>query len=85
MTDRWGKTIKDKDGRNIDTREYLFSRPSKDPIIIQDHSAGHAFGQSGIGDQGPHFNVRPAAPAEQRRNGHIDGTKDHYQFTVKKL
>ncbi|PSV59404.1 hypothetical protein CTT35_15410 [Photobacterium damselae] len=28
-------------------------------MVIQDHGAGHNFGQGGIGDQGPHFNIRP--------------------------
>jgi hypothetical protein len=79
MTDRWGNRITDQNGNDILTREYHYSRPGKDPVIIQEHSAGHSFGQGGVGDQGPHFNVRPAAPLEKRRTGRVEGTQEHYQ------
>ena len=72
-----GHAIKDENGKIIETREYYFKRydPNKDEyeiIIIQDHSAGHT-----KGNQGPHFNVRPAT---KERNGDISGTKKHYPF-----
>jgi len=47
-------------------------------VVIQDHSAGHSFGApDGAGDQGPHFNVRPA---DDTRNGSVLGTDPHYPF-----
>lgn len=46
-------------------------------LIIQDHSAGHHFGQGGVGDQGSHFNVRPIG---NPRTGSVDGTLDHYSY-----
>jgi hypothetical protein len=59
------------------TREYVFTRPDNSQVIIQDHSAGHRFGQGGVGDQGPHFNVRPP---ENTRTGRVPGTSEHYPF-----
>ena len=69
--------IKDKNGKVIKTREYYFRKynPKEDKYetyVIQDHSAGHE-----KGNQGPHFNVRPI---ENRRNGDVIGTKQHYPF-----
>ncbi|MGE1156007.1 HNH/endonuclease VII fold putative polymorphic toxin [Pseudomonas kitaguniensis] len=50
--------------------------------ILQDHSAGHKFGDKNrIGDQGAHFNLRPL---EAPRTGNVPGTKDHYSFKDKK-
>ncbi|WP_199251859.1 HNH/endonuclease VII fold putative polymorphic toxin [Photobacterium damselae] len=46
-------------------------------MVIQDHGAGHNFGQGGIGDQGPHFNIRPI---ENTRTGTVSGTLKHYPF-----
>jgi hypothetical protein len=77
MTDRWDNPILDAQGRPIKTREYEFTRPDGQKIVIQDHSAGHQFGQGGVGDQGPHFNVRPA---DRRRTGQVPGTQGHYSF-----
>ena len=59
------------------TREYTYTRGDGSKVVIQDHSAGHRFGQQGIGDQGPHFNVRPI---ENTRTGSVLGTLDHYPF-----
>lgn len=83
MTDRRGNPIQDKNGADIITREYHYSRPGQESVIIQEHSAGHSFGQGGVGDQGAHFNIRPAQPLVKRRTGHVEGTKDHYPFRVK--
>jgi RHS repeat-associated protein len=77
MTERTGTKILTPDGRPIKTREYLFARSDGTKIVIQDHSAGHNFGEGGIGDQGPHFNVRPI---DKTRTGHVDGALSHYPF-----
>lgn len=77
MTDRWDNPVLDAQGRPIRTREYEFTRPDGKKIVIQDHGAGHKFDQDGVGDQGSHFNVRPA---DQRRTGQVPGTKGHYTF-----
>jgi hypothetical protein len=81
MKDRWGKKVLDPEHQPIDTREYEFTRQDGKKIIIQDHGAGHSFDEGGIGDQGPHFNVRPP---ENRRTGHVPGTKEHYSFEMRK-
>ena len=70
-----GKVILGTNGKPIMTREYTFTRPDGSKVIIQDHSAGHSFG--GVGDQGPHFNVRPP---ENTRTGKVPGTQSHYLF-----
>ncbi|MEL6868144.1 MAG: HNH/endonuclease VII fold putative polymorphic toxin, partial [Bacteroidota bacterium] len=75
MTDSNGKTLLDKNGKPIYTREYHFKNKDGKTIVIQDHSAGHDFG--GIGDQGAHFNVRPI---ENTRTGKVPGTEAHYNF-----
>jgi filamentous hemagglutinin len=77
MTDRNGKSILGPDGKPIMTREYTYTRPDGSKVLIQDHSAGHQFDQGGVGDQGPHFNVRPV---ENPRTGSVSGTKDHYSW-----
>jgi RHS repeat-associated protein len=79
MRDRNGRQILNADGRPITTREYVFEMPNQQRIIIQDHTAGHAFGDGGVGDQGPHFNVRPI---KDPRNGHVPGTLEHYPFDL---
>jgi hypothetical protein len=58
------------------TREYTYTRPDGSRVIIQDHSAGHSR-SGGVGNQGPHFNVRPP---ENTRTGNVPGTKDHYSW-----
>lgn len=67
-----GHVIKDANGNVINTREYHYTNSNGEKIIIQDHSAGHT-----KGDQGPHFNVRPA---ENPRTGSVPGTQDYYPF-----
>lgn len=76
MTDRNGRTVMGENGP-IMTREYVFTRSDGGTVIIQDHSAGRQFNEGGVGDQGPHFNVRPP---ENTRTGHVPGTREHYPF-----
>ena len=77
MTDKNGKAIFDQNHRPIMTRELTYQVDGKD-IVIQDHSAGHQYGEKdGNGDQPCHLNVRPA---ENTRNGKVEGMKDHYYF-----
>jgi hypothetical protein len=76
LTDASGKRILDSNKQPIMTRELTYD-VNGEKIVIQDHSAGHEFGQGGIGDQPSHFNVRPA---ENTRNGKVDGMNDHYYF-----
>ncbi|WP_374727078.1 HNH/endonuclease VII fold putative polymorphic toxin [Paraburkholderia caribensis] len=47
--------------------ECSYSRPS----------AGHYYGQGGVGDQPSHHNVRPE---DDERTGKVDGMDDHYYF-----
>lgn len=81
MTDRNGNWLLGPDRQPIMTREYDYTRVMPDGtrqrIVIQEHSAGHQFGQGGVGDQGPHFNVRPA---DNTRTGSVPGTLEHYSF-----
>ncbi|MGK9414767.1 RHS repeat-associated core domain-containing protein [Pseudomonas cedrina] len=82
MTDLNDDNILDENGRTINTRVYQFTRADGSKILIQDHSAGHKFGRAdGVGDQAPHFNLRPIS---KPRNGYIPGTKEHYYFRGKK-
>jgi len=78
MTDRSGAKILEANHMPISTREYVFSLDDGSQAIIQDHSAGHFFGEGGIGDQGPHFNVRPFGDPVDIRNATIPGTLEHY-------
>ncbi|MDT3314117.1 RHS repeat-associated core domain-containing protein [Pseudomonas sp. rhizo66] len=78
MTDRKGNNILDSSGKPIITREYRFTRKDGFILILQDHSAGHKYGDiNNRGDQGPHINIRPAHDA---RNGKVKNTSDHYPF-----
>ena len=77
MTKRDGSAVLGPDGKPVMTREYTYTRPDGSKVVIQDHSAGHRFGQGGVGDQGPHFNVRMP---ENTRTGSVPGTSDHYPF-----
>ena len=77
MEDRRGKKILDDRGQAVNTREYTYTRSNGDQVVIQDHSAGHQYDDSGKGDQGPHFNVRPS---NDTRNGKVEGTRPHYPF-----
>lgn len=77
MTDRNGTVALGADGKPIMTREYTYTRPDGSKVVVQDHSAGHRFGSGGVGDQGPHLNVRPP---ENTRTGSVPGTRDHYSW-----
>ena len=72
MTDRNGKSILGADGKPIMTRECTYTGPNGSNVVVQDHSAGHQFGEGGVGDQGSHFNVRPP---ENTRTGSVPGQK----------
>ncbi len=80
LTDKKGKAILDDKGEPIYTREYHYKNKDGKTIVIQDHSAGHNFGEGGIGDQGSHFNVRPV---ENTRTGKVPNTQSHYNFDKK--
>ncbi|WP_116137798.1 HNH/endonuclease VII fold putative polymorphic toxin [Trinickia diaoshuihuensis] len=43
-------------------------------VLIQDHSAGHRFGEGGIGDQRPHLSAQPCG---NPRTGKVPGTRPH--------
>lgn len=73
-----GSTVRGTDGVPVMTREYYYTRGDGTRIIIQEHSAGHRFGQGGVGDQGAHFNVRPASNV---RTGSVEGTLPHYKYS----
>ncbi|MFD0769806.1 HNH/endonuclease VII fold putative polymorphic toxin [Bacillus sp. CGMCC 1.60114] len=76
LTDSNGKWILNDNKQPIMTRELTYEVKGQ-KIVIQDHSAGHDFGQGGIGDQPPHHNVRPEY---NTRTGQVDGMADHYYF-----
>ena len=76
MTDSKNNPILDKNGNQIWTREYQFTKADGTKIVIQDHSAGHQY-PDGIGNQGSHFNVRPI---DNIRTGSVPGTFGHYEF-----
>lgn len=77
LTSRDGSAVIGPNGKPVMSREYTYTRPDGSKAIVQDHSAGHQFGENGVGDQGPHFNVRPP---ENTRTGRIPGTQAHYEF-----
>jgi len=79
MTDKFGRSVLGPDGKPVMTREYTYTRPDGSQVVIQDHAAGHQFGEGGQGDQGPHFNVRPP---EDTRSGKVPGTEPHYGWEV---
>jgi hypothetical protein len=60
-----------KNGELVTTRIYNFEKYGAD---IQEHSAGHYYGEGNPGNQGPHFNVRP----QGTYNDSFPGTFDHY-------
>ncbi|KHD27853.1 hypothetical protein LH67_15035 [Xenorhabdus nematophila] len=76
MTDSNNETIIGNNGKPIWTKEYQFTKANGTKVIIQDHSAGHYY-PNGVGNQGPHLNVRPI---DNIRTGSIPGTLDHYSF-----
>ncbi len=77
MTGRSGRQVMDENGQAVMTREYVYTRGDGSRVIIQDHSAGHQFGEGGVGDQGRHLNVRPF---ENPRTGKVPGTAQHYEY-----
>ncbi|NTY35600.1 HNH/endonuclease VII fold putative polymorphic toxin [Burkholderia diffusa] len=77
MTSADGSPVIGKNNQPIWTREYQFTRSDGSVVLIQDHGAGHYFGEGGVGDQGPHFSVRPC---ENPRTGKVAGMQAHYPF-----
>ncbi|WP_460885254.1 HNH/endonuclease VII fold putative polymorphic toxin, partial [Paractinoplanes abujensis] len=77
MTDKFGNPVLDANKQRIMTREYHFTRDDGSKVVIQDHSAGHQFGEGGVGDQGRHLNVRPG---DNTRTGKVEGTAQHYEW-----
>jgi hypothetical protein len=75
------KPIKDSNGNIVYTKEYHYTNKDGEDIVIQDHGAGHQFGEGGTGDQGSHFNVRPS---ENTNTGKVPNTKSHYDFKKRK-
>lgn len=61
----------------VNTKEYIYTREDSSKVVIQDHSAGHSFGEGGVGDQGAHLNIRPI---DNTRTGSVPGTAAHYPF-----
>ncbi|WP_175804832.1 RHS repeat-associated core domain-containing protein [Burkholderia pyrrocinia] len=76
MTDSSGSWLLGDNNKPIMTRELTYQVGGKN-VVIQDHSAGHVFGEGGIGDQPSHHNVRPE---ENTRTGKVQGMDDHYYF-----
>ena len=79
LTDSAGARILGDDKQPIMTRELTYQVNGKN-VIIQDHSAGHFFGEGGVGDQPSHHNVRPE---DRPRTGAVDGMSDHYYFSCR--
>ncbi|GID25665.1 HNH/endonuclease VII fold putative polymorphic toxin [Paractinoplanes brasiliensis] len=77
MTDKFGNPVLDANKQRVMTREYHFTRDDGSKVVIQDHSAGHQFGEGGVGDQGRHLNVRPG---DNTRTGKVEGTAQHYEW-----
>ncbi|VEH89193.1 HNH/endonuclease VII fold putative polymorphic toxin [Propionibacterium australiense] len=75
MTDKFDRNVLDSDGLPISTREYHYTGQGHDPVVIQDHAAGHVFDDGG--SVGQHFNVRPP---ENTRTGKVPGTYSHYPW-----
>lgn len=72
-----GKVVMGSNGRPVMTREYDFVLPNGSKITIQEHSIGHSYGApGGVGDQTPHFNIRPFGEP----HGKVPGTQEHYYF-----
>ncbi|WP_081053366.1 RHS repeat-associated core domain-containing protein, partial [Burkholderia territorii] len=76
MTDSSGSWLLGDNNKPIMTRELTYQFGGRN-VVIQDHSAGHVFGERGIGDQPSHHNVRPE---ENTRTGKVQGMDDHYYF-----
>ncbi|KWF78107.1 hypothetical protein WL93_25635 [Burkholderia diffusa] len=76
LTDSSGNWFIGDNVEPVMARELTYQVGGKN-VVIQDHSAGHIFGEGGIGDQPSHHNVRPE---ENTRTGKIRGMDDHYYF-----
>jgi RHS repeat-associated protein len=76
LLDGDGKRMFDKNNKLIETRNYEYTRPGKEPITIQEHSRGHVKAEKGHGVE-PHFNVRPNS---NTKTGSVKGTHGHYNF-----
>lgn len=76
LTDGAGNRTLNEMKQPIMTRELTYEINGK-RVIIQDHWAGHKFGERGVGDQPSHYNVRPP---ENTRTGKVEGRDDHYYF-----
>lgn len=57
LTDTNGNWILDANKQPVMSRELTYDVNGKN-MVIKDHSAGHYFGEGGIGDQPSHHNVR---------------------------
>jgi RHS repeat-associated protein len=79
LTDSSGAWILGQDKKPVMSRELTYQVNGKN-VIIQDHSAGHYYGEGGVGDQPSHHNVRPD---ENTRTGKVDGMDDHYYFNCR--
>jgi RHS repeat-associated protein len=78
LTDKFGKQILDENYQPIFTEEQDYLMPDGSIVTIQDHQTGHQFGEEGgVGDQPPHFNVRPG---DDTRTGVVPGTQSHYPY-----
>ena len=84
LRDETGNPILDESKNIVYSRQLTYSvenqfdaggRPITE-VIIQDHSYGHEY-SSGIGNQGPHYNVRPGI---NTKNGKVQGLREHYYF-----
>ena len=80
-TDKWERSVLDERGNTIYTIEYHFRGSGHEPVVIQNHSAGHTFRSPGTkGNHGPHYNVRPyekGSTIDPDRNGHIRGCRTY--------
>jgi HNH/Endo VII superfamily nuclease toxins/Ricin-type beta-trefoil lectin domain len=79
LLDNGNKII--ENGQPVQSRVFEYKKPTGQKVYIQEHSRGHNFG--GVGDQKPHFNLRPESPSNPGKanpTGSISGGEDHYYF-----
>jgi hypothetical protein len=70
-----------KDGKTLESNVYEYKKQNNQKVYIQDHYKGHDYG--GVGDQDPHFNVRPedpSNPGKPKSTGNLPGSQDHYYY-----
>jgi hypothetical protein len=65
-----------KNGKPIQTRNYLFTNNNGKPVVLQEHSQGHEKATPQHGAEA-HFNVRPA---NRPSTGDLPGTHGHYNY-----